>query len=347
MKISGKDLAARLEEYDDAWQYAEKALLRMNDGQLRVLAKVQYRDDATLLFHIGPREKGGGRREVYTIDAFRVGTIELVELTEMQEADIDEMKDLVDRLRAAEREKAELSAELARLQSEVAELDRQNGLAKVASEYQIPYLVHITRLPNLPSILRHGLVPRDQLGDLSDERHVVNDLKRFDGQLDSVSLSISHPNDSLFLRWRLYDYPNETWIVVLLDPRVLWELPCALYLRNSAAATSGLINESRSITGRDLERLFEEFHPLYGVTRADLGYGRADATNEQAEVMVRGGIPIEYVMAVAVEQSRYEEKLAKWLQGKICAEQMPKIVADPSLFNRRPCIERRRKLFRS
>ncbi len=337
-----------LEGYDEAWQYVEHAPLCMEDGSTCILAEVEYRDDAPPLFHFRIRDEGGReQREMYTVSAFRVGTVADIELTEAQEADIEEMKRLVDERREAEAERAWLLEENSRVRQQFTELERKVSLKTVVQDRGIRFLVHITRLQNLPSILRHGILPRIRFDELTDEAPAVNDSMRLDGRMNTVSLSISHPNDSLFIRWRVFDYPDATWLVLLLDPRLLWELPCRLFRSNAASTFSGLLNESRAAEGEDLERLFEELDPLYRVTRAELGYGPSDTTNEQAEVMVEGDVPTDYLVSVAVERTGDVNKLERWLQERVGAELIPDIVAAPALFSRRHCFERRKNMFRS
>ena len=99
-------------------------------------------------------------------------------------------------------------------QERAAREGRMTDWRKCVRERGIERLTHVTRLQNLALILRHGLLPVSRFGELS-EVPLKNDAERIDGRLNAVSLSITHPNDSLFelARLQVFDgYMGRTFI---------------------------------------------------------------------------------------------------------------------------------------
>jgi hypothetical protein len=87
-----------------------------------------------------------------------------------------------------------------------------------------PYLLHFTQVENISSIMRNGLCPVATLTAATTPFR-ANDHLRLDGHKDAVSLSIAHPNDRMFFKYRRQD-PKQKWAVLVLDPAVLWAPNC-------------------------------------------------------------------------------------------------------------------------
>lgn len=102
-----------------------------------------------------------------------------------------------------------------------------------------PYLVHFTRIENLPSILDCGIIPKINL----ESGGVCNDDKRFDGFLEATSFSVSFPNYQMFYRYRC-ENPDSNWAIVSISTETLLEIPALFYPSN--AANSSFRNESKT-----------------------------------------------------------------------------------------------------
>lgn len=106
-----------------------------------------------------------------------------------------------------------------------------NPVQRVVQERSISCLVHFTRLSNLNKILTEGLRSRK---DLEKEGYCsFSDSLRLDGHTECISLSVSFPNYKMFYSLRR-DNPEEKWVVLLLQPSILWEKSCAFYRTNAA-----------------------------------------------------------------------------------------------------------------
>lgn len=155
----------------------------------------------------------------------------------------------------------------------------------------VPHLVHFTRIENLASILDHGICPPDTLQRMQ-QRFRANDLDRYDRQRGATSFSIAHPNEKLFYRWRRSD-PASEWVVLLVDPAVIWTRDAAFCSGNAA---------DRRFSSQDLDarRTVEAFDAMFShqeghSSREDQGLRPYDPTDVQAEVLILGVVPPELI----------------------------------------------------
>ena len=220
-------------------------------------------------------------------------------------------------------------------------------IKKFAEERGIPCLVHFTRWENLDGIIENGLCPRLLLECLPYDA-AINDKKRLDGRIDSVSLSIAFPNYRMFYKYRIHHWQHGG-AVLEIHPSVLWEYECAFCRHNAAdsrilrtnidslktiEAFKGmyydkikLMNELDNI----LKSIIESEDPAikkYGasfnsVEKDDYNDNRNitsltqdntnnlkpyDPTDPQAEVLVFDIIPPDKIIAVAFEDNRLLNK---------------------------------------
>ena len=161
-------------------------------------------------------------------------------------------------------------------------------------ERNIQDIFHFTKVENLADILRNGLIPRSELEKRWPQDH-FNDPYRLDGARNASCLSIGFPNYKMFyeLRERM---PAASWIVISFRPDVLWKCECAFSVDNAAS------NKARSVPIADrlgvnaLSTLFDDYAGK--PTRAELEIPSYCTTNPQAEVLVFGTIPPEYLQSV-------------------------------------------------
>lgn len=149
-------------------------------------------------------------------------------------------------------------------------------------ERRIPHLVHFTQAANLPSILRHGIVPiaDAQARGLPVQ---VNDALRLDNCKDASSVSIGFPNASMFYKYRC-ENPWQEWVVLLLDPAVLWLKP-ALFCSQNAASNA------MRLQSREQRASVEAFQAMYSDVVGQLQRQQQvlmpyDPTDVQAEVLI-------------------------------------------------------------
>lgn len=170
-------------------------------------------------------------------------------------------------------------------------------MKKILRQKQIDTLYHFTQAKNLDNIFRYGIVPRAIL----DERRIsscYNDEYRYDDCLDAVCTSIEFPNYKMFYKLR-QDNREIDWAVLKLDANILCDFKCAFCWTNAGdASVYDMPLEDRMGKNAFLE-LFED--KIGYPQRKELGIYDWYPTNPQAEVLVFGIIPIEYIKNVYFE----------------------------------------------
>lgn len=160
-----------------------------------------------------------------------------------------------------------------------------NAIRNAVEARNPPFLVHFTRTLNLPSILTHGIVPRQFFDEQEIAAH-TNDPLRLDKQLGATCLSIAFPNAKML--WKLrQDNPGANWAVLVISREILWELPCAFCPCNAAAndVTCQPINNLKSA-----DAFGKLYDPVLGIDRAGQKLRDFDPTDVQAEILAFGTI---------------------------------------------------------
>jgi len=175
----------------------------------------------------------------------------------------------------------------------------QQDIQTFSEARQIKYLLHFTRLENLPSILQNGLVSRSYL-DWGIYNGTTNDIGRFDNRRDYNCLSISFPNCLMFYKY-MNENPEAEWPILLIRPQVLWNYD-TLFCQTNAAAT--LISEKSEAELKTVQAFGSMFAEIEGHTsRADQLLKICDTTDVQAEVLVKGIIPPSEIYGVIFRTS--------------------------------------------
>lgn len=165
-------------------------------------------------------------------------------------------------------------------------------IQELIQEREITRLFHFTHSDNLSSILENGLLSRSELDEEGNKyTYDFNDEFRIDGHPDAICLSISFPNARMFWRYRKLKPGN--WVLVEIDPSILWTKDCAFYPTNAA---------SNNVRFKDLDLMkgCEAFRALFldevfGIQR-DVNLPAKYTTDVQAEVLVFEKIDPEYIV---------------------------------------------------
>jgi len=169
----------------------------------------------------------------------------------------------------------------------------------------IEYVWHFTRLSNVDSILRHGLISRQELensGMLSE----FNDDYRLDFQEDAICCSLGHPNYKMFYSLRQSN-ADVKWVVLAIAPDVLWEKDCAFCVSNAASNEVTCIPISLRKQLDAFNKLFEEIDGK--PSRAELGISDCCPTNPQAEILIFEQIEPEYIIGAITQDKATETEL--------------------------------------
>lgn len=183
------------------------------------------------------------------------------------------------------------------------------SIAELISKHRIEHLVHFTTTINLLGIYEYGsIIPRSAFDKLREEDGVRYsedyldhmDSQRFDGLMDYINLSVSHPNVYL-----LNSYKSRTnqlhydWCVVLIDPVVMTQGGVLFSVCNAASKSAKTYKVKQGDKG--FLDLFRDEVVSNGRTHNRKGLLKQYPTDVQAEVLVPGLIPIKYIQAICFE----------------------------------------------
>lgn len=177
-----------------------------------------------------------------------------------------------------------------------------NTIQDYTVERGIGALLHFTREDNLASILERGLLCRDVLEREGQSR--FNDQYRLD-RTKAICLSIQAPNYKMFYPLRQANL-EENWVVIGVNPEVLWMLSCAFCSSNAAsnAVTAIPLQERMGLPA------FMAMYDDWGDnTRDTLGLAPAYPTNPQAEVLVLERIAPQHILGVATNGALAQQRI--------------------------------------
>ena len=187
-----------------------------------------------------------------------------------------------------------------------------NSIRKEIENRGIINLLHFTHWRNLKGIytlkkiISRKKLLEERLIDREDILFKHNDNFRMEGE-QYINLSITHINRNLFKAFRSRSQNNASinWCVIKLDKQLLFDtsLKCLFSVTNAASATA-----KKYGIGTDLIYFQNMFLNEINITNTFNGrtiYRKSQKDNEttdnQAEVLVLGDIPINYIKEVCFE----------------------------------------------
>jgi hypothetical protein len=146
----------------------------------------------------------------------------------------------------------------------------------------------------------------------SDERALYNltDLQRLDGHDDYICCSIEYPNAWYFDYAKSREHLFKDWMVLLIDPRYLWEDGTRFCQRNASASRGRQVG-----TGTGAFRaMFSGTVPgAYGRTFIrEKSHLMCSPTDDQAEVLVHDQIALHHIKGLVVStETQARNELAR------------------------------------
>jgi hypothetical protein len=206
---------------------------------------------------------------------------------------------------------------------------RKHEIKKIIKQRNIKYLVHFTQAENIESILKHGLLSRNEA--LLQEIDVCfSDPFRFDNRTNSINLSIMRPNYSMFYSKRMNI--GDDWAVLLISPEVLYENDCEFSSTNAATGCD-LSDSTESFSNMFSESVLNNAHRE--VTRKEIGIPTFCTTDPQAEILVEGAINPNKIMAIAFETLTVKNRQISQIGSFMKTLVEDNFIVEDSLFKKR------------
>ena len=174
-------------------------------------------------------------------------------------------------------------------------------IAKELKRRKITELIHFTSKSNLNSIKKlGGILSRKQLSERSDTHYSFTDENRFDGELNGISVSITRPN-YFMLRQKIENGQIKEPYIITIKAELLLN-PNMRFVFYDGNASSP--DKNKGSTYKDFLRMFQNDKPviftskdgtLQSKTREELFRKENETTDGQAEILVEGIIPFEYI----------------------------------------------------
>jgi hypothetical protein len=210
---------------------------------------------------------------------------------------------------------------------------QEKGVKELVADFEIPYLVHFTRTEHLPSIMQHGIYPVSRLNEINASP-TVNDLYRFDGHLNAVSVSIAHPNNLMFYKCRKLD-ETVSWSIMILNPCLLWQKTCAFCRYNAADNRIRMQDLAQLQSSTSLASMYEDGDGTLMPTRETQSLKKYDPTDVQAEVLIFDTIDPKYIHAVV-----FDSKASKEENLELIGERKAVVHSNRGLFSTRTYARR-------
>lgn len=202
-----------------------------------------------------------------------------------------------------------------------------NAITTEARRRGITRLCHFTRSSTLPHVVEAGAIRAVGALRRSADFYRPTDTKRFDNHLDHVSCSIEYPNVWYFDTARKQDSIFTDWIVFLLDIALLDEPETKFSPRNAASPTASIAGGLEAF-----DKLFADNVTIYSRRP---GHPDWWPTSDQAEVLVRGPIPMSKVQGIVVRDEDQAELETYRMRELLPNAAIPQLIIAPTFFTPR------------
>jgi len=191
----------------------------------------------------------------------------------------------------------------------------ENEVKEILKKRKIPYLVHFTRIDNLNSILKNGLVPVC-LQQMKNILSIHNDEQRIDAQLDCTSCSVGFPNYKLFYAFRESKYPGTKWVTIVIDTDILFSQTNIKYYcyTNASAVFPKTTYIKELCEANSFETMFCELLKTKDnktINRTSLQIDDYLTTDPQAEILISNVIEPKYIKGICFQKQNDIEDFIK------------------------------------
>jgi|GEM_PF-1265434 len=192
------------------------------------------------------------------------------------------------------------------IRAELLKPGSQDQIRIAAQQKGVECLLHFTPLPNLASIVEHGILSREAQR-AKEAFGYTSSAHRLDDKDSASSISVSAINHDMFASKRK-DSGRGDWVVLWLSPEILWTHSCRFYARNAARRE---MRDHRGFLGGPwaFQEMFGESTTRVG-SREEHGLPAVLTTHPDAEVQVLGPISPSLILGAWVSQP-YQQKDAE------------------------------------
>lgn len=173
-------------------------------------------------------------------------------------------------------------------------------IKNIIKQRKIQNLIHFTRIENLESILKNGLLPRQYLEN-NKIKYVFNDTGRWDEMPNATCVSIEFPNIFLLNTFK-EKYKDSKWVIISLDINLLDKCSKKHFCNRNAGGASDWVNSDNSSRFWAFESMFDEKICNNSPPRSEQLYlKRYLPTNVQAEILIEGKIDSYFIKKLIFE----------------------------------------------
>lgn len=179
----------------------------------------------------------------------------------------------------------------------------QDQIRIAAQQRGVECLLHFTPLPNLASVVEHGILSRE--AQLAKEASgYTSSAHRLDENHSATSISVSAINHDMFASKRK-DSGRSDWAVLFLSSEILWTHPCRFYARNAARRE---MRDHRGFLGGPwaFQEMFSESTTRVG-SREEHGLPSVLTTHPDAEIQVLSPISPSLILGAWVSQPSHQK----------------------------------------
>lgn len=195
-------------------------------------------------------------------------------------------------------------------------------------------LCHFTPSRNLVHILtgETGILATKHLQESERNVFTPTDLERWDRHEGYICCSVQYPNAWYFAKAQVNEKLFKDWVVLLIDPKYLWQDGVRFCPRNAAAG--GGIYVTDGFTGF-LSLFADRVEGAYGKVRLrQPNHPLCCPTDDQAEVLVPDQIELADILAIGVQtEEQAQNELARLKYVDASTQKLDFIIA-PKFFDK-------------
>jgi ssDNA thymidine ADP-ribosyltransferase, DarT len=198
----------------------------------------------------------------------------------------------------------------------------------------IQRLCHFTPSRNLMHIAAGhvGILSTSALQAAERTSFNPTDLQRLDNRQTHICCSIEYPNAWYFDRARAQENLFPDWVVLLIDPKYLWQDGTLFSPRNAAAEYGRHITSG--LAGFEAMYANEVVGTRNTVYRRTAQQSPACPTDQQAEVLIQDRILMRDILGVAVKNDEQGLTERARLKANGLDPDMFRFIAAPHMFNK-------------